>query len=85
MDETEIWTVLNEVLVEEFKLDPKDIKPEANFYDDLGLDSLDLFTAVSVIEERFRCHIQLEDEELMAVRTPADAVALLLKKAPRSA
>ena len=83
MQEAEIWTLLERILVEEFKLDPASISPTSDFYDDLGLDSLDMISAALVIEDE--CGCKLEEDELRSLRTPGAVVECLVDKlAPRA-
>jgi len=67
--------VLN-VLVEEFELEPDDLKPEANLYEDLGLDSLDAVDMVVALEKAFGMKFT-DQEALRKVRTVADLFQLL--------
>lgn len=50
MTEQEIIEKIDSSLAEEFELDRGDMTPEANIYDDLGLDSLDTVDMVIVLE-----------------------------------
>lgn len=74
----EILETLKEVLVDRLKVDPDQLTPEANFFDDLGLDSIDLMTAVMAVEEKFA--IEVSDKELEGVTTLKEAVVLLSSK-----
>jgi hypothetical protein len=47
MTDQEIIDLIDSSLAEEFELDPADMTPEANIYEDLGLDSLDMVDMVS--------------------------------------
>ncbi|MCK5099074.1 MAG: acyl carrier protein, partial [Desulfobacteraceae bacterium] len=38
----DIETMINEVFEESFEIEKKELKPEANIFEDLGLDSLDV-------------------------------------------
>jgi acyl carrier protein len=71
----EILDALREVLVDRLKVEPESVTPEANLFDDLGLDSIDLMSAVMAIEERFE--IEVSDAELENVTTVGEAVDLL--------
>ena len=53
MKRDEIIATINDILVEEFKVDHSVIAPEANFRESLGLDSLDYVDLVVVIQETF--------------------------------
>jgi acyl carrier protein len=75
MANQEILDALREVLVDRLKVEPEAVTPEANLFDDLGLDSIDLMSAVMAIEERFE--IEVSDAELENVTTVGEAVDLL--------
>jgi acyl carrier protein len=78
MAEQELFEALRDVLVERMKVDADKITPESNFFDDLGLDSIDLTTAVMAIEEKFG--IEVSDKELEQVSTIGQAVEVLSGK-----
>lgn len=78
MGKPEVLDALKEVLVDRMKVEPEKVTPEANLFDDLGLDSLDLMTTVMVIEEQFG--IEVSDDELEPVATVEQAVELLAGK-----
>jgi len=58
--EQEIIDLVNSSLAEEFELNLEDMKPEANIFEDLGLDSLDIVDMVIVLEEAFKFKIRDE-------------------------
>ncbi len=69
---------VQDILCEEFELDAEKLKPQANLYEDLGLDSLDAVDLVVALEQGFG--IKLTDEEAVrSVRTLDDLYALLRK------
>ena len=53
----EILEALREVLVDRLKVEAEAVTPQANLFDDLGLDSIDLMSAVMAIEERFEIEV----------------------------
>jgi len=71
----EILEALREVLVDRLKVEAEAVTPQANLFDDLGLDSIDLMSAVMAIEERFE--IEVSDAELENVTTVGEAVEIL--------
>jgi acyl carrier protein len=75
MAEPTMLEALTEVLVERLKVDGDAVQPAANLFDDLGLDSIDLMSAVMAIEEQFG--IEVSDSELENVTTVGEAVELL--------
>jgi len=58
MTREEIIKTVNEALIKEFELDPAKMKPEANFFADLGLDSLDAVDMVIVLEQAFKVKLR---------------------------
>ena len=62
MTRDEIIGVVNEALCKEFELDPAVMKPEANFFTDLGLDSLDAVDMVIVLEQAFKMKLRTNYE-----------------------
>lgn len=66
----EIHARLKEVLVELFEIDPAKITPEANLYQDLGIDSIDAIDLLLRLKELTGRKIQ--PETFKNVRTVAD-------------
>jgi acyl carrier protein len=66
----EIHARLKDVLVELFEIDPAKIKPEANLYQDLGIDSIDAIDLLLRLKELTGKKIQ--PETFKHVRTVSD-------------
>jgi len=66
---------IKEIIAEQLNLDEETISEDTSF-EDLGLDSLDLFQVVIEIEEEF--DIQIEDAE--SIKTVRDAVKFVEEK-----
>jgi acyl carrier protein len=79
----EVVTALKETLVDRLKVDAATITEDANLFEDLGLDSIDLMTVVMAVEEKFA--IEVSDEELEDVTTLGQAADLLSAKVGTSA
>ena len=63
------------VIAEQLSVDEAQVKPEAAFIDDLGVDSLDLVELVMSLEKEFDCEIPDEDaEKITTVQTAIDYV-----------
>ena len=58
MTREEIVKTVNAALIKEFELDPAKVVPEANFFSDLGLDSLDAVDMVIVLEQAFKMKLR---------------------------
>ncbi len=52
---------INTLLVEEFEVDPGQIKPEADLKTTLDLDSLDYIDLIAITESNFGCKVKPED------------------------
>jgi len=79
MTEQEAIELIDSSLAEEFELDRKDMTPEANLYEELGLDSLDTVDMVIVLEGAFNFKIR-EEEAIRAIRTLGDIHRFVLAK-----
>ena len=79
MTKEEVIELIDSSLAEEFELDRADMTPEANLYEDLGLDSLDTVDMVIVLEGAFDFKIR-EEEAIRAIRTLDDIHRFVLSK-----
>ena len=79
MTEQDVIELIDSNLAEEFELDRDDMTPEANIYEDLGLDSLDTVDMVIVLEGAFNFKIR-EEEAVRAIRTLGDIHRFVLEK-----
>ena len=64
--------MLRKIVSEVLGVDPREIKPESTFTDDLGADSLDLLQIVMGMEEKF--NVKIPEEELTGIVTVQDAI-----------
>ena len=71
MTREEIIAKTNDVFAESIEIEPERLKPEANVFLDLGLDSLDTVDLVVAIQKRFGVQIR-DDERVRAIRTLGD-------------
>jgi acyl carrier protein len=70
-----IFEDVKSIIVEQLEVAPGDVKPEANFVDDLGADSLDTVELVMALEENFDIEIPDEDaENLLTVQAAIDYI-----------
>jgi acyl carrier protein len=70
MTREEIVEKVNGFLIEEFEIEENRISPEANFKDDLELESLDFVDIVVIIERDFGFKVKSED--LIHIRQLSD-------------
>ena len=67
----EIIEAVNNALVNEMELDPDELSPEKTFFDDLGLDSIDMVDLIIGLQRKFGVSLR-EDDEIKKVRTLGD-------------
>jgi acyl carrier protein len=73
-----LFEEIQEIICEQLKAEPEEVKLETSFIDDLGADSLDSIELVMALEEKFNIEIPDEDaEEMYAV---ADVVKYIEDK-----
>ena len=77
MSTEEIQDALRNMLVEQFKVDPAVIEPDATFKK-LKLDSLDVVSLAMALEDRLG--VEIPDRELVGIETFGQAVELLERK-----
>lgn len=77
MTEQEIIAKTNEVFVDSFEIEPEQLKPEANVFNDLGLDSLDTVDLVVALQKKFNVRIR-DDERVRSIRTLGDIHGFIL-------
>jgi acyl carrier protein len=61
MQNEEIISKINRLLIDEIEIDPGQIRPEAGLKDDLGIDSLDFVDLFVIIENHFGFKMKAED------------------------
>ena len=70
---------VKQFLVDELRVNPDDVKPEAELAGDLGINSLELADLILLCEEKFS--IEIDDEDLQQFITVGDVVNYLSQKA----
>jgi len=75
--EEEIVGVVNEVFEEYFEIEGERLLPEANIFQDLDLDSLDVVDLVVAMQEKFEVRIR-DDERVRSIRTLGDVYEFVL-------
>lgn len=58
-----VFEKVKKVIVDQLGIDEAEVTMEANFTDDLGVDSLEIFEIVMSLEEAFEIEIPNEDIE----------------------
>jgi acyl carrier protein len=75
MDRSEISSRLGQVLVNELGLDAEKINDEANFEDDLEVDSLGVVELLMALEDEFG--VKIPDDEAESIHTVGQAIDLV--------
>ncbi len=78
LDETQIYDLLRNVLIERFEIEPERIHRDANLYEDLEIDSIDAIDLIDHIKRQTGYRLVAED--FRSVRTIGDVIAALLRK-----
>ena len=60
------------IVAEQLSVDAAEIKPDSNFQNDLGADSLDTVELVMALEEEF--DLEIADEEAEKISTVQEAI-----------
>ena len=71
MAEQDIIRMINEVFVDSFEIPGDKLVPEANIFNELGLDSLDIVDLVVALQKKFKVTIR-DDERVRTIRTLGD-------------
>ena len=82
MDRDAAWAVFERAATEVLQVRASRLLPESRLAEDLGADSVDLIELVQVLQDEFA--IVVDDSELDAVRTVADAFALVERRVVES-
>ncbi len=72
VDRSEVEGKVISIIVEQLGIDEGEVKPESNFIDDLGADSLDTVELVMAFEEEF--DLEIPDEEAEKITTVGSAI-----------
>jgi acyl carrier protein len=67
MSQDDIFTRVQKIVKEQLEVELSEVKPEANFANDLGADSLDTVELVMALEEEF--DIEIPDEAAEGITT----------------
>ena len=78
MSQEAILEKVRSIVAEQLSVDAAEVKPESNFQNDLGADSLDTVELVMALEEAF--DIEIPDEAAEGITTVGDAVKYILDK-----
>ena len=79
MSMEEIFKTMQDLIAEQFALEPDEISMESSFTDDLGADSVDLVELVMAMEEEFDIG-EIDEESLAGLKTVGDCFRYLSGK-----
>jgi acyl carrier protein len=82
MSNEEILKTIQELVAEQFAIDPEKITLETSFEDDLSADSVDLVELEMSMEDEFGIS-EVQEDELSALKTVGDAVRFVAGKLNR--
>lgn len=71
MQKDEIIAMVNEVFVEEFEIEADALTPEAQIFQELGLDSLDIVDLIVALQKKFGINFR-SDERIREIRSLND-------------
>jgi acyl carrier protein len=74
-----VFSLIRGHLADELELDPSTIEEPTRFREDLGADSLDLYTLVQELEDSYG--VKISDEEATRILTVGQAVDFVLARA----
>lgn len=69
---SEIESKVKAIIVDKLGVDESEVKPEANFINDLGADSLDTVELIMEFEKEFG--ISIPDDQAESIKTVGDAI-----------
>ena len=79
MTHEEILQKMQELVGEQFAMEPAEVTMETSFEEDLGADSVDLVELVMAMEEEIEVG-EIQEEDLGGLKTVGDAVNYLAAK-----
>ena len=79
MDAKSVEERVTNIIVEQLRVEPEQVKPEAQFVNDLGADSLDTVELIMALEEEF--DVEIPDEQAEKIKTVGEAIEHIKAKA----
>ena len=77
MDRKEVFEVVSQYLVKDFEVPAEKIRPGANLFKDLGMDSIDALDWFAKMETTI--HLPIVEEDIKTVRTVQDVVDYVMR------
>ena len=79
MSMEEIFQTIQNLVAEQFAVEPESVTMETSLEEDLGADSVDLVELVMAMEEEFEMG-EVQEEDLGGMKTVGDAVNYIANK-----
>ena len=79
MSVEEIFQIIQNLVAEQFAVEPEEVTMETSLEEDLGADSVDLVELIMAMEEDFEVG-EVQEEELGGMKTVGDAVNYIAAK-----
>ena len=79
MTNEEIFNTMQDLVAEQFAIEPEEVSMDSSFEEDLGADSVDLVELVMAMEEEFEMG-EVQEEDLGKLKTVGDAVNYIAGK-----
>lgn len=70
-----IIEIVNQVLEEEFEIDPELLIPKSLLYEDIGLDSLDAVDLIVMVDKKLG--VRIDEEEARSLKTLEDVYKII--------
>ena len=69
------FETVRDMIADQLKVDPAQIKPESRLMEDLKADSANIMVMIMDMEDRF--NITVEDDQIMKLKTVGDVVTYI--------
>jgi acyl carrier protein len=77
MDREEVFRMVSAYLVKDFEVPAQKIRPEANLFTDLGMDSIDALDWFAKMETTIQ--LPIVEDDIKKVRTVQDVVSYVIR------
>lgn len=78
METKTVMERINDIVISQLSVERTKVRPEANFTEDLGADSLDIVELILSLEEEF--DIEIPDEVASEISTIQEAAIIIAQK-----
>jgi len=76
MNKETALSLVKDFLVNRFEIDEEQVRPEALFFEDLGMDSIDALDMIAIIESELK--VSVDEAEARKIRTVDDAADFIV-------